>query len=334
LNKYPLVSIIIVNYNGEKYLDKLFESLQHQTFKDFEIILVDNASKDNSLNIVHKYTESISIKIITNNKNLGFCLANNQAIQLCSGKYIIFLNNDTYLDYQWLEMLIEKAKCNKKACAIVSLIQQLSPFGVKEGPSQYDIYGAADGISENHFFYGTGASLFVRKDLLNDIGNFDPKLFMYQDDVDLCWRIRLLGYDIFYEPKSICYHLKNSKGRLNDNLQMTLWKFFHAHCKNRLRLLIKNYSKTNVVRRLPIALALILIRSLFLSFVRRNPKYILCLVNGIFWNLYNLSDTLTMRHRVQGFRKENDSEIIKFMLPYSVELLYVGRILSLYVRAK
>lgn len=327
------VSIIIVNFNGEQYVDKLFRSLKRQTFKDFEIVLVDNAPTDNALRLVQKYKKTLSMKIIKNKKNIGFCLANNKAIRLCKGKYIVFLNNDTYVDPNWLWMLVKKAEASTKTSAVVGSIRYPFTCEMQGGPALYDIYGAALNPAKGRFFYGMGASLFVRRDILYKIGFFDTKLFMYQDDVDLCWRMRLYGCGIVYEPNAICYHLKEPIGTLESNVKMPAWKFYHAHCKNRIRVLVKNYSKLNVMRRIPMAIALIFVRSLVLSLVNKNQQYMLCFTKGVIWNLCNLKDTLEERHKVQRLRRETDNEIAKHMLPYSVELLFIGKLIKL-IRTK
>ncbi len=327
------VSVIVVNHNGEQYIDRLFRSLKGQTFKDFEIIFIDNAPTDDALKLVQAYEKALPLKIVKNKRNVGFCLANNKAIPLCEGEYIVFLNNDTYVDRHWLEMLIRKAESSSETGAIVGSIRYPYTDELQGGPTQYDSYGAALGPAEGRFFYGMAASLLVEKNLLNKIGAFDAKLFMYQEDVDLCWRIRLNGYDIGYEPRSICYHLKQAKGTLKSNVQMAVWKFYQAHSRNRIRVLVKNYSRTNVLRKTPIALALIFIRSLLLSLVSGNPQYVFGFVKGLGWNLHSFRDTLRERSKVQRLRKKADSEVAKYMLPYSVELLFIGKLLRL-IRTK
>jgi GT2 family glycosyltransferase len=325
----PTVSVVIVNYNGERYLDKLLESLEHQTFKDFEIIFVDNMSKDNSLFLVKKHQGRLPIRVIENEENVGFCLANNMGFQASNGEYICFLNNDTFVDPRWLELLVKRAETDTKIGAVTCSILYPGSGKVKEGPMLYDIYGATLCPANERFFYGTGASLLVKRDLLCRIGVFDPKLFMYQDDVDLCWRIRLYGYEIAYEPKAICYHLKDSKGAMESNLKMPLWKFYHAHCKNRIRVLVKNYSKANVIRRIPMVLFFIFLRSLVLSFTHRSPQYVLAYIKGLFGNLRILKETLMERFKVQGIRKKTDAEIEAYMVRYPVELLFVSKISSM-----
>jgi GT2 family glycosyltransferase len=110
-NDLPIVSVIIVNYNGEPFIQKLFESLSKQSFdtSKFEIIFVDNNSKDRSLEIMNeiilKYP-SLNIKVIKNKSNVGFCRGNNIGMLYAKGKYLALLNNDMYVDSSYLEKLV------------------------------------------------------------------------------------------------------------------------------------------------------------------------------------------------------------------------------------
>ena len=315
-------SIIIVNYNGGRYLSKLFDSIASQTFADYEIFFVDNASTDHSLKMI-RARKDLPINIIKNSNNLGFCIANNQAVKLCTGKFLVFLNNDTYVDRNWLKRLIEKANTNSKNAIVVSSILSPSGQGITEGPMQYDSYGATIGLNKEHFFYGTGASILVKKDFLKNTDAFDSKLFMYQEDVDLCWRARIWGFNVAYEPKSLCYHLSESHGLFEDTLLMAPWKFYQSHCKNRIRILVKNYSKRSISKILPIAIFLIFARSLLMSIISKRYVYMQLFFKGVFWNLENLKDTLIERGKIQLLRKVSDKEVLKYMLPYSIELVSI-----------
>jgi GT2 family glycosyltransferase len=312
-------SIIIVNYNGERYLSKLFDSIACQTTSNYEIFFVDNASTDNSVKIVEA-RKDLSINIIKNTENLGFCIANNQAVKLCTGKFLVFLNNDTYVDRNWLKRLIEKANDSSKNAVVVSSILSPSSQEITEGPMQYDFYGASMGLNNQHFFYGTGASILIKKDFLKNTDAFDSKLFMYQEDVDLCWRARIWGFNVAYEPESLCYHLSESHGLFEDTLVMAPLKFYHAHCKNRIRILVKNYSKRSISKILPAAIFLIFARSLLMSVISKSTIYMQLFFRGFLWNMKNLKSTLIERYKIQLLRKVSDKEVLKYMLPYSVEL--------------
>ena len=316
------VSIIIVNYNGLLYMNKLLTSLQNQTYTHFEIVLIDNASSDDSLRSVDKYAEILSLKIIKNRVNVGFCEAVNQGLNQSNGKWVVLLNNDTYLDIHWLEELVKRANLGDKPVAVVSRIldegSKLSIYG-----NNYDFYGATlaqNTLSRANFFYGSGASLMVEREVFKKIGGLDSALFMYQDDPDLCWRLRLINRKIVCADRSICYHMQSSGTVLVSNMSMPVWKFYFAHPRNRIRVLTKNYSGLNILKRLPQVVVLIEFRAILLTTVNKNPNYLSAVMKGFVWNLRHLSETLKQRHIIQHSRRVTDGEIESFMQPYSIEL--------------
>ena len=141
----PLVSVIIVNYNGEKYLGNLFKSLANQTLKSFEVIVIDNASTDKSVDILEQLSLDKTLPKVTvfkNKKNVGFCLSNNQGIKLAVGDYVVLLNNDTIVNTTWLEGLVESVQSKDgpvaATCCMMNGDSSVPRFGIF-----YDIYGAS-----------------------------------------------------------------------------------------------------------------------------------------------------------------------------------------------
>lgn len=327
-DRFPLASIIIVNHNGENYLGDLFQSLSRQTFRNFEVVFVDGGSNDNSLAIAAEFAAKryFSMEIVKKKTNLGFCKGNNVGISIAKGQYIVFLNNDTYVESNWLEELVKRATSDDRPGVVASMIANPNSGFAFLG-LLYDLYGASwakDASSSDsegdEFFYGSGAALLARKDVLDYVGAFDPALFMYQDEVDLCWRIRLAGYKISYAKNAKCYHRKPGVSTVRENLHMPVWKFYHAHGKNRIRVLAKNYSLGNIVKRLPAAIILISLRALMLMAINRKSQYISAALKGFIWNLLNIGDTMAYHLAVQRLRKTSDYNIQKFMLSHSIEL--------------
>ena len=306
-------------------MHKLLDSLSKQTLKDFEVIIIDNASSDNSLNIIEQVSSShmlLSLHVLKNRENFGFCISNNQGLKLAKGDYVVLLNNDTYVDTVWLEELVKRAEFADKPVAVVSRIidedTNLSHYG-----NFYDVYGASlerVTVTDAGFFYGCGASLLIRKYALEKIGGLDHVFFMYQDDPDLCWQLRLMNLRIVCAWRSVCHHLKSSDDIIETNLRMPVWEFYCAHSRNRLRVLVKNYSYRRLLRRLPLAIVLIQMRALLLVFKNRNPDYLIAFIKGLLWNIRYLSGTLRERFKIQQRRKVNDAGVEKYMLPYSIEV--------------
>ncbi|MBI3752951.1 MAG: glycosyltransferase family 2 protein [Deltaproteobacteria bacterium] len=214
----PLVSIVIINWNGLKFLEKCLKSLFHQTYHDFEIILVDNGSTDGSVQFVKdKYPQVI---ILENKNNAGFAAANNQGIRAAGGKYIVLLNNDTEADKDWLKNLVSAAGDSDThigmwACKILSLHDisvidsvgglLISKCGIAKGRGrnekdvkQYD--------REEEVFIPSACAAMYRKEALDQVGLFDEEFFAYCEDTDLGMRARLAGWKTLAVPDAVVYH--------------------------------------------------------------------------------------------------------------------------------
>lgn len=211
----PLISAIILNWNGIKVIEACVNSILNQTYKNIEIIVVDNASADNSLNLVrNKFPQ---IKIIANSKNLGFGGGNNQGIMQAKGKYILMLNNDTRLEPNCLE---ELKKCIEKddkyaACACKILLEYsddlIDAAGITVAVDGHSIgrgrLAPADAFDkEEEIFFASDCACLFRKSMFEEIGLYDADFFAYADETDLGWRARLVGWKAIYNPRAVVYH--------------------------------------------------------------------------------------------------------------------------------
>jgi len=242
----PLVSVIILNWNGKRYLKECLLSLKKQTYKNFEVILVDNGSADGSVDYI-KDNFGDFVKLIENKANLGFAEGNNIGIRNSSGKYILLLNNDTKADPLWVEELVKVAESDDKigmcASKILSLddpkiIDNVGHLIYKDGLSrgrgrlEYD-QGQYDNIEE--VFLPSGCAALYRKKMLNEIGEFDKDFFAYSDDTDIGIRGRLAGWKCMYVPGAVIYHKYSGS-----TSPYALFKAFHAE-RNRLWIAIKYF---------------------------------------------------------------------------------------------
>lgn len=321
------VSIIILNYNGSRFLIDLFKSLSNQTFRDFEVIFVDNKSTDNSLQLLNdflsnKRMKNLRIKIVKNPTNLGYCQGNNVGIRHAEGKYIVFLNNDTYVSQSWLEELVRVMDNHLSIGACQSRLIDIQTGKVQMDGRLLDVYGWSQRLILNRSdlpisivpFYVSGASIIVKTSALLKIGGFDPELF--SGDHDLCWRLRLLGYDTAVALHSICYHY----GAVATKMLVSSVKSVYNHDKEIQRVLLKNYSIRNVFKRIPLSIIIMLVEATYLSLEYRNPLYLGSFLQALICNLRKLRDTLIARYQVQNDRKMSDHEIEKKMLHYPVLL--------------
>lgn len=318
------VSIIILNYNGSRFLKRLFESLTDQSFKDFEVIFVDNNSTDNSLQllnnlIVNKRMKNLRTKIVKNTENVGYCQGNNIGIKYAEGDYIVFLNNDTYVSRSWLEELVRVMDDNPSIGACQSRLIDMKTEEVQMDGRLLDLFGWSQGLILNRSdlqvstapFYASGASIIVKRTALLRIGGFDAELF--SGDHDLCWRLRLLGYGIAVALKSICYHY----GSVATKMLVSSVKSVYNHNCEVLRVLLKNYSMKNCITRIPLSVVTMVIAATYLSLKNKIPLYSVSFLQALMWNLRKLGDTLATRHQIQNARKVDDREIEKNMSHYS-----------------
>lgn len=337
-----MVSVIILNYNGRQYLHRLFSSLNNQSLSTFEIIFVDNASSDDSIDLVKKLRKNLrknlSIKIIENDRNFGYCKGNNigaSAVQNGT-KYLVFLNNDTYVDAHWLRNLVQTAELDNKVGIVGSRIDNVQKPFFSTIALACDFYGQTESIVspianlekmgniDLKFFYCSGASFLILRKIFWEVGSFDEALFMYHDDIDLCWRVRLAGYKLAIEPSSICYHFTNTS---EHGLNLPVWKYYQGIAKNRLRVLLKNYATSSLLKYFLQTVILIVLRGLLSGLVNRNVSYISALTKGFLWNIKNLKNTLSKRLETQQHRRVPDEDILAYMLPYSLEIEYLKRLL-------
>ncbi len=213
----PIVSVIIVNWNGKSLLKECLNSLAAQTAKEIEIILVDNGSQDGSADYVRE--QYPAVRLVSLPENLGFAGGNNAGIKVARGEYIALLNNDTKTDPAWLENLLSEAESSPHSTGMwaskilsydnpgifdnVGLL--LYPDGLGRGrgrlekdQGQYDQPGEA--------FFPSGCAGLYRRAMLIEIGLFDEEFFAYADDVDIGLRARLAGWGCWYVPSARVYH--------------------------------------------------------------------------------------------------------------------------------
>ena len=213
----PAVSVIIPNFNGADLLGDCLGSLERQTFKDFETIIVDNGSSDRSVEFVNTSFPWVRA-IVENPANLGFAKACNQGIDVSRGSLIALLNNDTEADPSWLERLVRAAEENPKAGMFASKTlffdrrnvidtagHLIYPDGLNRGRGRLEVdrgqYDCATDV-----FFPSGAAALYRRTMIEEIGLFDECHFAYGDDTEIGIRARLAGWTCVFVPGAVVYH--------------------------------------------------------------------------------------------------------------------------------
>ncbi len=248
------MSVIIVNWNGDHLLKDCLDSLRSQTFKDFEIILVDNGSADKSPDHVSEYYPEI--KIIRLPKNMGFSRANNIGILAANGKYIALLNNDARAHHMWLDYLVEVADHHPKAGMLASKVlrpsEEIDSLGCTLYPDGIGICRGR-GKSGNSAWsccmeavdFPSGCAALYRRSALNEVGLFDPKFFMYCEDVDLGIRLKAKGWECWYVPGAVVTHLYSQSSSA-----YSFKKLFYVE-RNRIRVMWKHFTWKQIVKSIP-----------------------------------------------------------------------------------
>ncbi|MEG2434690.1 MAG: glycosyltransferase family 2 protein [Ruthenibacterium sp.] len=211
-------SIIIPNLNGAGWLRDSIESIWAQSEQDFELIVVDNASTDESLAIARSYCGRARYTLLENTHNTGFSAAVNAGIRIAQGTFIALFNNDAFADEHWLAALLDAAAENESIFAVQSLMIRHFERDICDDAGDYvTLFGWAckrgDGRkwtryqTQQRIFSACGGASLYRKSILDKIGLFDEQFFAYFEDVDISWRANSLGYKNIYCPAAKCYHI-------------------------------------------------------------------------------------------------------------------------------
>ena len=211
-------TIVIPNINGKGWLKDSIESVYSQTEQDFELIIVDNGSTDESLEQARSYCGRPNFTLIENGTNTGFSHAVNQGIARAKGEYVVMFNNDAFAEPDWLAELIRTAETDPKIFAVQSLMLRHFERELADDAGDYvtwmgfacktgDGRRASRYTKQKRIFSACGGAALYRKSILDEIGVFDELFFAYYEDVDLSWRANNFGYRNVYCPTARCRHI-------------------------------------------------------------------------------------------------------------------------------
>lgn len=319
-SRLPQVAVMILNYNGLKWLPRCLSSLLNTKYPNCETYLIDNGSSDGSAEYVRqKYP---SVKVIRNSRNLGFAEAYNRAISRTEAEYVVLLNNDTeVLNPKWLNVLVKTATEESNVAAVATkmvsmenhrLLDSVGSMGIPYWRGFVDI-GKGEPDADHYsngfepFAFCGGAAL-IRRSAFTDAGKFDGKFFLYAEDPDLSWRLRLLGWKIPYAPDAKVAH---ALGESTGGKELTPLRLYFSH-RNLLRSIIKNCGSS-----LQWAL-----RNYFLftfiiiwGFLLYEPRNAIVVLKGIVWNMRNFRSSYATRLFVQSRRKVGEQEVLRRLFP-------------------
>ena len=270
-NTLPKVTVVIVNWNGAEFLERCLVSVMAQTVAPYEVILVDNASEDSSLDIVRQFP---LVSLLEQNINLGFARANNIAIEAAStaSEWIALLNPDAFADPRWLEALLAAAQANPDVSFFGSKLLTAADIAVLDGAGDaYHVSGLVwrMGHGENasmfpqqecEVFSPCAAAAMYKRYALQEIGGFDEDFFCYVEDVDLGFRLRLAGHRCLYIPTSVAVHV----GSGTTGGQHSDFALYYGH-RNLVWTYLKNMPNTLFWFFLPLHLAMNLLALMIFS---------------------------------------------------------------------
>ena len=311
MTKTPYISIIILNYNAGNFLIDCVDSILKSNFKDFEIIIIDNQSSDNS----HKKCKDRfdQIRLIENKENLGYCEGNNVGIRHAEGEYIIILNPDTVVESNWIDELISAYKkfgegfyqpkivsiTDKKILLSTGNETQIFGFGFSRSKGKKD-QGEFNKIE--NIGCASGTCIFTSMKVMKKIGLFDPFLFAYHDDLELCWRGLLQGIKSYYVPKSIIYHPQEGYSFKWSKLKYYLLE------RNRKYCILTHYTRSSFLKLFPALLVVdfaVFVFYLKKGMLREKIKADLDIIK----NLKKINEQYL---KIQNNRILSDQQIIKF----------------------
>jgi GT2 family glycosyltransferase len=242
----PLISIVIVTWNSGKYLPRCLDCLRQQTLQEFEIVLIDNGSSDNSIDGLEEQYPELGFRMERQSRNLGFAAGNNRGARLARGKWLVLLNADAFPEPDWLAQLIAATESHPEFSSFSSRQLQASDPSILDGTGDaYHVSGMAwrlglgypaaqNGLAEAEIFSPCAAAAMYLREAFLDVDGFDEDFFSYFEDVDLGFRLQLRGYRCLYLPGAVVHHVGSaSLGQRSD------FAFYHSH-RNLVWTYVKN----------------------------------------------------------------------------------------------
>jgi hypothetical protein len=330
----PLVSVIVLNYNGLAFVEHCIRSVLDSDYTTFEVVVVDNGSTDGSYEGLCEWFSHVGkVRIVRNDRNLGFALGNNVGYMSSRGDIVAFLNIDTVVERTWLRDLVHILISDDRVGAvhsrqmslrdktqIESLGAYMDPLGFVY-PRTWWACGQSplSRVDKDEPFYPDGGSMALRRSAVEKAGingqPFDSDYFLYFEDNDLGWRLRLAGHAIVCVPSSVIYHYRGASASTASSYSRTF-----SFAKNRLVTLIKNYNLLNLMRFLPQVVFLEIARVVLL--LPKQSHRARAKLRALFWCLTNLKRIWRKRLYVQSFvRAVPDSEVMKYMVRPNLWLL-------------
>lgn len=294
------VSVVIPNFNGIAFLDSVLASLEGQTLSNFEVILVDNGSTDGSCSFV---TANYPwVHLIELSENFGFCGAVNAGIRAAKAPYVLLLNNDTEVKEDFVEEMLAAIRRHKNAFSCGARMVQYHDRDRLDDVGNYycalgwsfargrgkDIHAYE---TEDKIFSACAGAAIYRKKIIEKIGYFDEEHFAYLYPPDIGYRARIYGYENWYAPKAIVYHVGSGTSGSRYNQFKTRYS-----SRNNIYLIYKNMPLLQIILNLPFLAVGFLIKFLFFAVKGMGKEYAAGIKNGFSISMKNKKVPFRIKH--------------------------------------
>jgi GT2 family glycosyltransferase len=319
----PLVSVIVLNYNGARWLERCLTSLHAQTiFNKTEVILADNLSNDGSEVLGKRIVEAWPRGVfLQHGQNLGYCEGNNRGAEPARGQYLLFLNNDTWLEPRCLEQLLAEVQRTGASAAMPLVLNYEDDTFQSLGAFGFDLFGLAStrasATETREVLMPEGCAYLIQRKLFQELGRFDPEFFMYCDEFDLSWRVWISGHQAVAVPSAKLHHrgaaqVNPAGGGATVEFRTSDTKRYFTN-RNSLLVLLKN-ARLLLLLLVPLQLGLLLLEGVAaLALVRRWG-----FVRRAYWDA--VADCwrlrrhiLAERRHIRQFRRRGDLWMLRFL---------------------
>lgn len=288
--KYPLVSIITVNYNALDATLELLASIENITYPKTEVFVVDNASKIDPREEINRQFKSVNV--INSNKNLGFAGGNNLGIAKATGEFLLFINNDAVLTPGCIEVLVDTFRKYPKTGIVSPKFHYYYKPGIIEFAGYTDINsitgrnniiggdlkdtGQFDELKETPFCHG--GCMLVSKEVIEEVGPIPEEYFLYYEEFDWCEKIRNKGYKIYYQPKALVRHkVSETIGK-----ESTLKTYYLT--RNRILFMRRNKNILKYFLFIFYFICVALPKNIFAFLLKKKPKHLSVFLWAVAWN--------------------------------------------------
>ena len=322
MNASSTIAIVILNWNGQKYLEQFLPSVLSSVDVNINVVVADNGSADDSINFLE--ANYPALRIIRFTENYGFAKGYNEALKQITADYYVILNSDIEVQPGWLQPMTQLLESNKTIAACQPKILSFNnrkmfeyagasggwldkygyPFAkgrifdiCEEDNGQYD--------QSEQIFWASGAALFIRSSVFHEMHGFDEYFFAHQEEIDLCWRIQLAGYKIYSCPSSVVYHVGGGTLPRGNSLKTYL------NFRNNRIMMSKNLPLSKKIWIIPVRNFLDVITA-WKGLLSGNSGYFIAIIRArmafIKWWLFYQKKSVfpvTKKNNLAGFYKKN-----------------------------